>query len=168
MGPHGWLDLTWQIGPLLLGEGGIDTICTAVCQNRCDSSTACRMCQLESIGLDFLFKTLFLHFFLSISSSTISASTLSGNALLGLPTGLLLLTLNSIHFFTQSSSFFLMTCPYNLSQPLLMTVTIGSTPTRFLNSSLVFHRKHIHLIICIFALSNFYPTSASRCLVSLP
>ena len=34
----------------LLGAGGIDTICTAIYQNRCDSSTACTLCPLESRG----------------------------------------------------------------------------------------------------------------------
>ena len=64
------------------------------------------------IGLDFLFTTftLLLHFLLSwtsslsISSSAISASTLSNHVFLGLPTGLLPSTLNSIYFFNQSSS----------------------------------------------------------------
>ena len=61
------------------------------------------------MGLGFLFITFLLHFFLSwtssllMSSSAISASTLSNHVLLGLPTGLLPSTLNSIHFFTQSS-----------------------------------------------------------------
>ena len=63
-----------------------------------------------TIGLDFLFIIFLIHFFLSwtyslsISSSAISASTLSNYVLLGLPTGLLPSTLNSIHFITQSSS----------------------------------------------------------------
>ena len=82
------------------------------------------------IGLDFLFITFFLHFFLSwtsslsISSYSISASTLSNHVLLSFPTNLLLSTLNSIHFFNQSSSLFLITCPHHLSIPLLMTVEI--------------------------------------------
>ena len=100
------------------------------------------------IGLDFLFITFLLHFFLSwtsslsISSSAISAYTLS-NHVLGRTTGRLPSTLYSIHFFTQSS-FFLITCPYHLSLPLLMTAVIGSTPTNFLNSSLVFHGNTTH------------------------
>ena len=55
------------------------------------------------IGLDFLFITFFLNFFLSwtsslsISSFSISASTLSNHVLLGLPTGLLFSTLYFIH-----------------------------------------------------------------------
>ena len=65
------------------------------------------------IGLDFLFITFIflLHLLLSwtsslsISSSAISASTLSNHVFLGLPTGLLPSTLYSIHFFTQSSSY---------------------------------------------------------------
>ena len=64
------------------------------------------------IGLNFLFITFtfLLHFLLSwtsslsIQSSTISTSTLSNHVFLGHPTGLLPLTLYSIHFFTQSSS----------------------------------------------------------------
>ena len=123
------------------------------------------------IGLDFLFITFtfLLHLLLSwtsslsISSSAISASTLSNHVFLGLPTGLLPSTLYSIHFFTQSSSPFLITCPYHLSLPLLMKVVIGSTPTSLLNSSFVLlsfnEIPHIHLIICISALSNFNPTS---------
>ena len=96
--------------------------------------------------------------FLSISSSVISASTLSNHVLLGLPTGLLPSTLYYIHFFIQSSSPFLITCPYHLSLPLLMTVVIGSTPTILLNSSFVLlsfmEIPHIHIIIRISALSN--------------
>ena len=63
------------------------------------------------IGLDFLLIALFLHIFLSwtsslsISSSFISASTLSNHVLLGLPTGLLPSTPYLLHFFTQSSSY---------------------------------------------------------------
>ena len=110
------------------------------------------------IGFDFLFITYFLHFFLSwtsslsISSSAISASTLYHHVLVGLPTGLLVSTLYSILFFTQSSSLFLISRPYYLSLPLLMRVVIGSTPTNSLNSSLVIlsfmETPHIHLIIC--------------------
>ena len=121
------------------------------------------------IGFDFLFITYFLNFFLSwtsslsISSSAISASTLSNNVLFGLSTGLLPSTLNTIYFFTHYSSLFLITCEYHLSLPLLMTVVIGSTPTNFLNSSLVLlsfmETPHIHLITCISASSYFNPTS---------
>ena len=59
------------------------------------------------------------------------------HVLLGPPTGPLHSTLNSINFFTQSSSRFLITCPYHLSMPRLMTVVIGSTPTSLRNSSFV-------------------------------
>ena len=116
------------------------------------------------IGLDFLFITFtfLLHLLLpwtsslSISSSAISASTLSNHVFLGLPTGLLPSTLYSIHFFSQSSSPFPITCPYHLSLPLLMKVVIGSTPTSLLNSSCVLlsfnEIPHIHLIICSFKL----------------
>ena len=96
--------------------------------------------------------------FLSISSSAISASTLSNHAFLGLPTGLLPSTLYSIYFFTQSSSPLLITCQYHLSLPPLMKVVIGSTPTSLLNASFVFlsfnEIPHIYLIICISALSS--------------
>ena len=92
--------------------------------------------RIPPIGMDFLFITftIFLHLLLSwtsslsISSSAISTSTLSNHVFLGLPTGLLPSTLYSIHFFTQSSSPVLITCPYHLSLPLLMKVVIGSTP----------------------------------------
>ena len=54
---------------------------------------------------------------------------------------------------------------HHMSIPLLMTVVIGSTPTNFLNSSLVLlsfiETPHIHIILCISALSKFKPTSAS-------
>ena len=56
----------------------------------------------------------------------------------GLPTGLLPSTQISIHFLTQSLSFFLITCPCYLNPPHIITVVIGSTPTSFLNSSLNF------------------------------
>ena len=79
-------------------------------------------------------------------------STLYSHVLVGLTTGPLPSTLYSMHFFTQSSSLFLITCPYHLSLPLLMTVVIGSTPTNSLNSSLVLlsfmETPHIHRIIC--------------------
>ena len=114
------------------------------------------------IVFDFLFITYFLYFFLSwasslwIQSSAISASTLYNHVLAGLPTGLLDSTLYSILFFTKSSSLFLITflitCPYHLSLPLLMTVVIGSILTNSLNSALVFlsfmETPQIHLIIC--------------------
>ena len=105
------------------------------------------------IGLDFLFVTFLLHLLiswtssLSISSSAISASTLSNHVFLGLPTGLLPSTLYFIHFFTQSSSPFLITCLYHLSLPLLMKVVIGSTPTSL---------SILHLSFC---LSMRYHTS---------
>ena len=105
------------------------------------------------IGLDLLFITFLLDFFLSWTSLSISSSAMSvyTHALLGLPTGILPSTLYSIHFVTQPSSLFLITCPYSLSLPLLMTVVIGWTQTNFLNSSLVLlyfiEIPHVHLII---------------------
>ena len=80
------------------------------------------------IGLDFLFITFFLHFFqswtssLSISSSAMSASTLSNHVLLGRPTGLLPSTLNSIHFFTKS----LITFTHHMSIPSQSTTSNDS------------------------------------------
>ena len=86
-----------------------------------------------------------------------------------LPTDILHTTINSIHFFTQSSSPFLLT--YHLRLPLLITVEIGSTPSSLLNSSLVLmsfmETPHIHIIICISALLKFNPTLTSNELVSL-
>ena len=76
------------------------------------------------MGLDFLFITFLLHFFLawtdslSISSSAISASTISNHVLFGLTIGLLPPTLNSIHLFTQSSLLFLITFPHHFSSSL--------------------------------------------------
>ena len=122
------------------------------------------------IGLDFLFIIFLLHLFLSwgiflsISSSAISASTLCNHVILGLPTGILPSTLNSIHFFTQPSSPFLITCPYYPSLPPLITVLIGSNQF----SQLFTCPSVFHLIICISALSNSNPTSTSKGLVSLP
>ena len=122
------------------------------------------------IGLDFLFITFLLHLFLSwtsslsISSSAISASTLSNHVFLGLPTGLLPSTLYSIHFFTQSSSPFLITCPYDSCDRLN-----SNQPSQFFIFLLSFMDiAHIHLIICISAFSNFNPTSTSKALVTLP
>ena len=67
---------------------------------------------------------------------------------------------------------FLITCPYYRSLPLLMTVVIGSSPTNFLNYSLVLmsfmETTHIHLMIVIAAPSNINKKSASKGLVSLP
>ena len=86
-----------------------------------------------------------------------------------LPTDLLHYTINSIHFFTQSSSPSLIT--YHHKLPLLITVVMGSTPSSLLNSLLVLlsfmETLHNHLIICISALSNFSPTSTSKGIVSL-
>ena len=88
---------------------------------------------------------------------------------LSFPTDLLPSTLISMHFFTQSSLFFLITCPYYLGIPLLV---IGSSPTNFIYSSLVLlsfmETTHSHLIIFISAPSNFNQTLASKDLCSLP
>ena len=62
---------------------------------------------------------------------------------------------------------FLITCPYHLSLPLLMTVVIGSTPTNSLNSSLVLlsfmETPHIHLIICCIFVFLKYTHSVCWC-----
>ena len=71
-------------------------------------------------SLDFLVITLFLHFFLLISSSAMSTSTLSNHVLLGL----LPSTLYSIHCFAQTSSLFLFTCPYHLSTTLCVVIDL--------------------------------------------
>ena len=44
---------TVNLAPFL-GVGAFDNICTAVC-NRCDSSTACRLCRLDSVHIDLTF-----------------------------------------------------------------------------------------------------------------
>ena len=46
----------------IAGAGGFNTICTAVC-NRCDSSTACRLCRLEPF--------LLLHYHCSLTHSSL-------------------------------------------------------------------------------------------------
>ena len=110
------------------------------------------------IGLDILFITLtfLLHLLLSWTSS------------LSIPIRLYLL----LHSLTMSFLVFQpvfclqLYTPYHLSLPLLMKVVIGSTPTSLLNSSFVLlsfnEIPHIHIIICISALSNFNPTSTSN------
>ena len=82
-------------------------------------------------------------------SSAIPASTLSNNVLLGLQTGFLPSSLNSIHFSIQSPSPSLTTtCPHCLSIPFLMTVVIGSTTTSLLNSSpVVVYPLPWHLVV---------------------
>ena len=70
---------------------------------------------------------------------------------------------NSAYIFPPSLHHFSSTFPYHFSLSLIMTVVIGSTPTSFLNSSLVFHgntthpSNHLHLHS--FKLS---PTTASK------
>ena len=46
-GPHGWLATKMVNRTSISGAGDIDIIYKAVCQNRCDSSTACIRCSLE-------------------------------------------------------------------------------------------------------------------------
>ena len=116
------------------------------------------------IGLDFLFITYFLHFFLSwrsslsISTSVTSASTLYNHVLLGSSNRSS--AFNSIlHTFRHSV---LVTFPHHRSIP--------SQPTTFNNSCDMLNSNqrgllsfmeipHIHLIICITAPSNFNHTS---------
>ena len=76
--------------------------------------------------------------------------------LLCLQIGLLPSTPNSIPFFTQPSSPFLIPCPYHPSLPPLITVMIGSNSNQF--SQLFTCPSVFHLIIGISALSNFNPT----------
>ena len=41
-------DLSKTVNRVHIAGGGVfDTICSAVCHNRCDSSTTCRLCRLE-------------------------------------------------------------------------------------------------------------------------
>ena len=47
-GPHGRIAKKRENWPPLLGAGMFDTICTGVC-DRCDSSTASRLCRLEPL-----------------------------------------------------------------------------------------------------------------------
>ena len=118
------------------------------------------------IGLDFFFITFtfLLHFLvswissLSISSSAISASTLSNHVF------------QPVFCLQLYTPYISSPCPhhmspYHLSLPLLMKVVIGSTPPSLLNSSFVLlsfnEIPHIYLIICISALSNFNPTSTT-------
>ena len=56
--------------------------------------------------------------------------------LFGLPLGLAPSTSKSMHFFTQSFSFFVNTCPDHLNLCLCITVIISSIPRLFLNSLL--------------------------------
>ena len=107
------------------------------------------------IGLDFLFITFLLHFFLSwtsslsISSSAISTSTLSNHVRLGITTGLLHLTLNSILFSPS---------PHHMSIPSQSTISNDSCDRLNFNQSSqfficpsVFHgdtthpSNHLHL-----------------------
>ena len=125
----------------------------------------CCFIVLFLIGLDFLFITFFLHFFpswtssLSIISSAISTSTLSTYVLLGLTTDILPSTLISIHFITQSSKKILITCPYHLILPLLIIVVIGSTPTSFLNSSLILLCHYlVQMVYISLSVNNIYPS----------
>ena len=104
----------------------------------------------EIYSSPFLYITFLLHFFMSWMSIYSSSSTLYIHVFLGLQSDLLLSNLITMHVFTQSSSFTFITCPYYLSLPLRITVVIDSTPTSFLNSSLVFHgnASHTFNVLC--------------------
>ena len=66
----------------------------------------------------------------------------------------------------DDTTIMMITYPYHLSIPPLMTVVISSTPSSRLNSSFVLVSfmkiTHLHLIICISALSNFNPPTTSK------
>ena len=103
--PHGRLVQTTVNRAPIAGGGNVRHNLPAVC-DRCDSSTSCRMCRLEPS---------FCHGHLLCQSQVLPYPLLhSSYVLLGLPTGPVPSTINSIHLFTQSSSLFLITCPYRL------------------------------------------------------
>ena len=81
----------------------------------------------------------------------VTAPPLVGCVSLGLPMGLLPLSLISMNLFTQFS-LFLIKFSYHLSLPLLITVVRDLTATSFINYSLVFlsfmEIPHIYLVIC--------------------
>jgi len=110
----------------------------------------------------------FLHFLPSIASSMhigrvwqyFSMTSLQG--FFGLPLGLTPYASKSMHFFTQSFSAFLKTCPYHLNLCPCITVIISSLPSlspkSLLENLSVILMPHIHLIILISARwsVNFY------------
>ena len=103
----------------------------------------------------------FLHLQRSMASSLFSlrawqsSRTTSVQVLFGLPLGLGPSTSYSMHFFTQSSSSFRSTCPYQRSLFCCNTYAMSSIPSLFLSSllgSLSFNlTPHIYLTILISA-----------------
>src|SRR5206468_12797627 len=121
-------------------------------------------------------KIILLHLSLFRTSSSlkpnsfISLLTHSHHTFLLLPLHALLTI--SIHFFTHSSSDFLITCPNHLNLPTLTPSDTESTPSCFLNFSgatLSFNlTPHIHLIIILSVLSRRCISSTFTGQVSLP
>ena len=103
-----------------------------------------------------------------------SFRTTSLQVLFGLPLGLGPSTSYSMHFFTQSSSSFCSTCPYQLSRFCCNTNAMSSIPSLSLNSllgSLVLSfnlTPHIHLTIVISARWSTTTFSFLTGQVSLP
>ena len=151
------------------------------------------------IGLDLLFITFtfLLHLLLSwtsslsISSLAISASTLCKHVFLGLPAGLLPSTLYSIHFFTQSSSPFLITCPipsHSTTSNESCDRLNSNQPSQFFSCYSVFQwdtthlSNHLHLCsfklqpeskgltsissaVCMFIVSKYFLISSATVIV---
>ena len=136
------------------------------------------------IRVDLLFITFFLHFCLlwtsslSISSSPISDSTLFNHVLLGLPTGLLPSTLNSIHFFIQPttsndscdilnsnqlSQFYMCFSVFHLASLLFQTGAGGSLDV--INDKSFWNFIHPFLILAVAARSAPpYPSRVCICI----
>jgi len=97
----------------------------------------------------------FLHLLQSIASSLFNLRTTSLQVLFGIPLGLEPSTSHSIHFFTQSLSFFHNTCPYRRNQFCCSIKIMPSNPSLSLNSLLgmlsFILTSHIHLITLISA-----------------
>ena len=123
------------------------------------------------IGLDFHFIIFFLHFFLSWKSLCRSQV---------LPCPLLhsltmsLLVVQPVFCLQLYTPYISSPSPHQMSIPFQPTSNDSSDaqlkPTFSIlhSSSSRMETTHIHLIICISALSNFNPTLASKGLVSLP
>jgi hypothetical protein len=91
-----------------------------------------------------------LHFTLSCTSFSdkyilFISFAMSPQVLLGLSLGLLPSTTNSVHFLTQPSSPFLLTCPNHVNLLLLHTSPIVSTSTLSLSFELVLSHAHFSL-----------------------
>ena len=116
----------------------------------------------------------FFHLPRSIASSLFklcawqSFCTTSFHVLFGLPLGLEPSTSYSIHFFTQSVSYFHSTCPYHHNLFCCSINIISSIPSLSLNSllgTLSFTLTlHIHLTILISAMDNLHPDNIDQCI----